>query len=36
MPALPWVGAGLLAGGVLALAAGIALIVIPGRRGGTG
>jgi len=32
MPALPWIGAGLLGGGVLVLAAGIALIVGPARR----
>jgi hypothetical protein len=32
MPALPWIGAGLLAVGVLILAAGIALIVLPARR----
>ena len=32
MPALPWIGAGLLAGGALLLAGGTALIVVPARR----
>jgi len=32
LPSLPWVATGLLAGGVLVLAAGIALVVVPARR----
>jgi hypothetical protein len=32
MPALPWIATGLLAGGVLVLAAGVILIVVPARR----
>ena len=32
MPALPWIATGLLAGGVLILAAGVILIVVPARR----
>jgi hypothetical protein len=32
LPSLPWVATGLLAGGVLVLAAGIALVVVPVRR----
>ncbi len=32
LPSLPWIAAGLLAGGVLALAAGLALIAVPARR----
>jgi len=32
LPSLPWIAAGLLAGGVLALAAGLALIGVPARR----
>lgn len=31
-PSLPWVATGLLAGGVLVLVAGIALVVVPARR----
>ena len=32
LPALPWIAAGLLAGGVLVLAAGVILIALPARR----
>ena len=32
LPSLPWIGAALLAGGALALAAGLALSVVPARR----
>ena len=32
VPALPWIATGLLAGGVLILAAGVILIVVPARR----
>jgi hypothetical protein len=32
LPALPWIAAGLLAGGVIALAGGVLLLVIPIRR----
>jgi hypothetical protein len=32
LPSLGWIAAGLLAGGILALAAGVALIAIPARR----
>ncbi|HEY1344523.1 MAG TPA: hypothetical protein VGF54_06050 [Streptosporangiaceae bacterium] len=32
LPSLPWVATGLLAGGVLVLAVGIALVVVPARR----
>jgi uncharacterized protein YbjQ (UPF0145 family) len=32
LPALPWIAAGLLAGGAIALAAGVVLLVIPIRR----
>ncbi len=32
LPALPWIAAGLLAGGVIALAAGVLLLAIPIRR----
>ena len=32
LPSLPWIAAALLAGGVLALAAGLALSVVPARR----
>jgi hypothetical protein len=32
LPSLPWIGAGLLAGGVLALATGLILIAVPARR----
>jgi uncharacterized membrane protein len=32
LPALPWLTAGLLIGGIIVLAAGVALIVIPVRN----
>jgi len=32
LPSLPWIAAGLLAGGVLVLAGGVALIAVPARR----
>jgi len=32
LPSLPWIAAGLLAGGVLVLAAGVILIAVPARR----
>ena len=32
LPSLPWIAAGLLAGGVLLLAAGVILIALPARR----
>ncbi|HEX9358481.1 MAG TPA: hypothetical protein VF933_32305 [Streptosporangiaceae bacterium] len=32
VPALPWIAAGLLAGGVLFAAGGVLLIVLPARR----
>jgi hypothetical protein len=32
LPSLPWIAAGLLAGGVLVLAAGVALSTVPARR----
>jgi hypothetical protein len=32
LPALPWIAAGLLAGGILLLAGGVALIAVPARR----
>ena len=35
MPSLPWIAAGLLAGGILILAAGVALIAVPARRAAT-
>ena len=35
LPALPWIAAGLLAGGIIALAGGVLLLVIP-IRGASG
>jgi hypothetical protein len=32
LPSLPWIATGLLAGGILILAAGVILIVVPARR----
>ena len=32
LPSLPWIAAGLLVGGILVLAAGVILIVVPARR----
>jgi len=32
LPSLPWIAAGLLAGGVLALTAGVILIAVPARH----
>ena len=32
LPSLPWIATGLLVGGALVLAVGIALIAVPGRR----
>ncbi len=32
LPSLPWIAAGLLAGGVLLLAAGVILIAVPARH----
>jgi hypothetical protein len=32
LPSLPWIAVGLLAGGILVLAAGVSLIAVPARH----